>query len=1382
VNETQTPPPPREVPAHELSATRLFAIVAVFLVLTAYAVWRSDRFQSMIHGVSQARLQEALGRPVTFRTVEIRFFPPSVRLADVRIGNDTRLAGPFLAAEEVSIGGGVSLAGNELRIGRIRALRPHVSLEQFPDGSWNLPPGPSGPSRGGGVKLHIASVLIQEGLLELQGKKIGIDGSLEGFTAELSSLPFDRYQGALDANRATLKIGNAEPLTARLSTRFFLNPARGVAVQNLSLSGSFGRLSASGAIETAGRGVILTASGDVSIDEVERIFHSNLGFSGGARIEARITAPKTGGFRLAASLKAPRVEGGGLFTFENVAASVTARPENLTAQIERADYAGGRATGVFRIQNLSGKPQPMTLAIEASGLSIERFFNDIGLKGTGLSASADLSVALRWGEAGIERADGGGTLTLAAGPPSSIERGRFGIPVSGGGPLAVVAGRIGFEGVSLHFPQSSLDLTGGLKLGVWQPDFDLVLRSKDLTEVDHLFQNFLAASGEKAEPLGLGGNGQAQGHLAGKWSDPDASLEISAEDARFSGVPFGSVHGSVDIREGAFWFKPLRVAEGTAGLTLEGMARFKKVPGEAVFDLAASARGYPLARLFQYLEFDFPITGSVTGDVRVAGAPPDVLTGGGAIELTDAVVYGQRFPRVTGDVRFEPGRFALGGVRASLDGTAIRGDGMLTLKEPKTFEAHLSGEAVPLEALSTLGPITKDVTGKLTFDLNVGGSLDRPDARFTGSLAHAVFYGRALPENLDPKISLTMTHGLLEASAGVPEHWTLKARGDVFGAPAKAASNGSDLRPYVSLSGVLARSVFHGASPREAPDSRLLAAPARVPLPAASVPASSPRSAPSDLPGHLPGIDIALDAPDLGSLLALTPLAPPEGAGGSLALNGSVTLPAREGELPSGSFTITRARLDLPGHPGILTARSPVQLALVQGRLTVQEFEAAGDGTALKLGGSVSLAAKPLNFAASLSGTMDASLLAVASPDLNPSGRIVADLKASGTFDAPQLAGSVRLEDARYRVTSLAQILDNIEATITFRGSRGELDARARTGGGDLFASGSFALKGLTPGDFRLTLGARRVALRYPRDLRLIVDADLVASNLNGAGSVRGEVVLQRGTYSKDIQLTISDLLASSRPEGVPIAQEAWKERTSLEIRVVSTASLELRNNLARLTASVDLFVRGTVADPTLVGQIVLDEGGRITFRDVRYEVDSGVIAFANTAGFSPIIDLRLRAEVKGYDIGVGLVGTWPRIQTSFTSDPPLPEESIVGLLIAGTEPTTSGAGGGTLAATAGNIVGGAATGVVTRPTQRLFRLDRFEIDPIFSGSGPVDVRSTVGKQITPNLGVTYSQSFDTSHEPIFRVEWWLSDSVVLQGRRDENGIYLIDVRRRQRL
>ena len=123
--------------------------------------------------------------------------------------------------------------------------------------------------------------------------------------------------------------------------------------------------------------------------------------------------------------------------------------------------------------------------------------------------------------------------------------GRFGIPTAAEGALAVVNGRMNFEGVTFRFPQSTLELTGGLKIGQWQPDFDSNLKSRDLSEVDRLFQNFLAATGGKPEPLGLAGSGQIQGHVAGTWDNPDAAVQISAEEARYANVPFGSIRGAV---------------------------------------------------------------------------------------------------------------------------------------------------------------------------------------------------------------------------------------------------------------------------------------------------------------------------------------------------------------------------------------------------------------------------------------------------------------------------------------------------------------------------------------------------------------------------------------------------------------------------------------------------------------------------------------------------------------------------------------------------------------------------------------------------------------------------------------------------------------------
>jgi hypothetical protein len=314
----------------------------------------------------------------------------------------------------------------------------------------------------------------------------------------------------------------------------------------------------------------------------------------------------------------------------------------------------------------------------------------------------------------------------------------------------------------------------------------------------------------------------------------------------------------------------------------------------------------------------------------------------------------------------------------------------------------------------------------------------------------------------------------------------------------------------------------------------------------------------------------------------------------------------------------------------------------------------------------------------------------------------------------------------------------------------------------------------------RLTVQGRHVTFRYPQDLRLTADADLVLTTGPSGNQIRGEIVLLRGVYSKDFELTLTGLL-ERHPAAALEKRELWKERTSLEVRIVSSSGLEVQNNLARLTTSIDLATHGTLAEPVLVGQVTLVEGGRITFRNVNYEIEAGTILFSGGKVFAPVVDVRARAPLRGYDIVVSIAGTWPRLQTSFTSDPPLADDVVLGMLLSGTPPGSAGPGTTTIASAAGGIVADALTAPLAKGTQRLFKLDRFEIEPVFSGN-QVDVRSTVGKQITPNVLVTYSQSLDTSKQPIINLEWRLSDTITLRALRDENGIIVLDVRRRLRL
>ena len=91
-------------------------------------------------------------------------------------------------------------------------------------------------------------------------------------------------------------------------------------------------------------------------------------------------------------------------------------------------------------------------------------------------------------------------------------------------------------------------------------------------------------------------------------------------------------------------------------------------------------------------------------------------------------------------------------------------------------------------------------------------------------------------------------------------------------------------------------------------------------------------------------------------------------------------------------------------------------------------------------------------------------------------------------------------------------------------------------------------------------------------------------------------------------------------------------------------------------------------------------------------------------------------------------------------------------------------------------------TGGLTRGTRQLFKLDRFQIDPVFEGSNLTTFRTTIGKQITQDLVVTSSIALDSSRDPIIRIEWQVTDTIFIQLLRDEDGNYSVTFRKRQRL
>ncbi len=336
----------------------------------------------------------------------------------------------------------------------------------------------------------------------------------------------------------------------------------------------------------------------------------------------------------------------------------------------------------------------------------------------------------------------------------------------------------------------------------------------------------------------------------------------------------------------------------------------------------------------------------------------------------------------------------------------IGGAGSLQIKE-RTFDARLAGDAVPIDAVDLLRPVSPDLSGKISFQVTGGGLLDHPDLKLSASLSQAAFYGHAIPENLEPKLEATMTRGVLDGSVAVPERWTVNAKGDLFGKPAR--------------------------------------------------------------------MEIAVDAADLGALLLFTPAALPAGGGGSLAFNGNLTLPEQSGEFPSGSFTVTRARLDFPGRPGLLATKKNVPITVAGGKA-----DAAGVRSRRRGHGRQdrwlhrpreAREPRPVRFRPDRRLAPLDPLARPRSDGPSPGGRARGgDLRGAGPLRVGA-RGEREVPDDGPRPD-----VGRRSTAASRSAARAGTSRRARTRAeGDVFAAGNFSMKGLSLGGFpRLRPGAPR--------------------------------------------------------------------------------------------------------------------------------------------------------------------------------------------------------------------------------------------------------------------------------------------------------------------
>jgi hypothetical protein len=482
---------------------------------------------------------------------------------------------------------------------------------------------------------------------------------------------------------------------------------------------------------------------------------------------------------------------------------------------------------------------------------------------------------------------------------------------------------------------------------------------------------------------------------------------------------------------------------------------------------------------------------------------------------------------------------------------------------------------------------------------------------------------------------------------------------------------------------------------------------------------------------------------------------------------------------------------------------APIRIALDRHEVVVRDLQLVGEETRLRVSGAIGLHDRQIALRAQ--GDANLGILQGFFRDVRGSGRAELTASIDGPLAEPAFSGRATITRGRVRHMSLPNSLDNINGAIRFDARGIRLDELTATmGGGPVQFGGRIGFDGYMPDELDVTARGRDLRLRYPEDIRSVVDADLSVRGNVRAPTLGGAVTVKSAVYTRRIDTpgSLFDLFVGPEPPpsgGGPPGVEAVSPvpvRFDVQIRVPSTFRVD--TNMARLVVSADLTLGGTYDRPVLLGHSEIDRG-EVSFEGKRYRVTRGSMDFNDPARLRPFVDLEAETNVRvpgqTYRVTVSAAGTPDRLNPKLDSDPPLPTADVVALLLSDVQRTQDAEIRALRAPnqTQEDILKARATQALTSPfssevgkvVEQTFGVDTFQLTPSFidpyrqtSRLSPT-ARVTIGKRISDRAYLTFSRSLNTTfNDQIIMLEYDASDRWFwLISRNEDEQSYAVEVR-----
>ena len=409
-----------------------------------------------------------------------------------------------------------------------------------------------------------------------------------------------------------------------------------------------------------------------------------------------------------------------------------------------------------------------------------------------------------------------------------------------------------------------------------------------------------------------------------------------------------------------------------------------------------------------------------------------------------------------------------------------------------------------------------------------------------------------------------------------------------------------------------------------------------------------------------------------------------------------------------------------------------------------------------------------------LLGNVDLHLAQLFNPDLRTSGQIKLNINSYGAARGTDFGGTIEIVDAGLATPDLPVGLQHCNGTMALTKDRISITQfKGDMGGGTLTAQGGIALRPSI--QFDLGAAAHDVRMLYPQGMRESINANLRLTGTTTNAQLGGNINLADLSFTNGFDLNNFIDQFTGGVEAPP--SQGFTQNVALNLAVRSSNNVNLVSRTLSVGGSANLQVRGTLAEPVILGRANLT-GGDIILNGNRFVLTGGTIQFVNPSVTQPVVNLTLTTSIQQYNINLRFDGPVDQLRTQYTSDPALPSADIIHLLAFGQTAVASAANAMPANQTAETLVANQVSSQVTSRLSKAAGISQLSINPVLAGSnakGPAGASITVQQRVTGNLFITFSSNVQTTQGQTIQGQYQVSPRVAVSATRDPNGGFAVD-------